>query len=342
MRVHLAGDAAHVHSVMGAFGLNTSIMDSANLAWKLGLVAQNKARLEALLPTYNGERREFAVRVIETSGRYLRFVCGSELAVPNLRDMAALEKGDAAAAAAGSNGVPNGGVVASKASTPEEDLRFLGEFFKKNGQFLLGVDAPYARSAAVAARTAEEDAAAAAAYPGGIRPIAVKAGVRAPNPRLCFSTAKTGYLYDRLAGPPRFHVVLFLSSLAGQEVRAQAGRFARGFLGPGGAYARYGGAQRFKVIVVLKRLPFEYETLRNQTQGDGLSPLWDCVASGEGEVLYDDRAPDEDAHYTYGANHTTGGLVVIRPDLWTGLTSAPGETDKIDAYFDGFLLPDRV
>lgn len=341
MRVHLAGDAAHVHSVMGAFGLNTSIMDSANLAWKLGLVAQNKARLDALLPTYNGERREFAVRVIETSGRYLRFVCGSELAVPNLRDMAALEKDDAAAAAAGPNGVPNGSVV-SKASTPEEDLRFLGDFFKKNGQFLLGVDAPYARSAVVAARTAEEDAAAAAAYPGGTRPIGVKAGVRAPNPRLCFSTAKTGYLYDRLAGTPRFHVVLFLSSLAGQEVRAQAGRFARGFLGPGGAYARYGGAQRFNILVVLKRLPFEFEALRDQTKGGGLSLLWDCVARGEGEVLYDDRAPDEDAHYTYAVNHTTGGLVVIRPDLWTGLAGAPGETDKVDTYFDGFLLPDRV
>lgn len=338
MRVHLAGDAAHVHSVMGAFGLNTSIMDSANLAWKLGLVAQNKAQLEALLPTYNGERREFAVRVIETSGRYLRFVCGSELAVPNLRDMAALERGDAAAAA-GPHGGTNG-IVVSKASTPEEDLRFLGDFFKANGQFLLGVDAPYAPSVVVAARTADADADA-AAYPGGLRPVGVKAGVRAPNPRLCFGTAKTGYLYDRLAGPPRFHVVLFLSSLAGRAVRAQAGRFARAFLGPGGAYARYGGARRFHVVIVLKRLPFEVAALRSQTDADGLAPLWDRVDSGEGEVLYDDRAPDEDAHYTYAVNHSTGGLVVIRPDLWVGLTSSPGETDKLDAYFDGFLLPDR-
>jgi phenol 2-monooxygenase len=60
-RVHLAGDAAHVHSVMGAFGLNASNVDAANLAWKIGLVGQNKARLEALLPTYSVERRLHAV-----------------------------------------------------------------------------------------------------------------------------------------------------------------------------------------------------------------------------------------------------------------------------------------
>lgn len=46
----------HVHSVMGAFGLNASILDSANLAWRLGFVAQNNARIDALLPTYSGER----------------------------------------------------------------------------------------------------------------------------------------------------------------------------------------------------------------------------------------------------------------------------------------------
>ena len=37
-RVFLAGDAAHVHSVVGAQGLNIGVQDSFNLAWKLAAV----------------------------------------------------------------------------------------------------------------------------------------------------------------------------------------------------------------------------------------------------------------------------------------------------------------
>lgn len=54
-RVLLAGDAAHVHSPMGAMGMNTGIQDAANLAWKLA--AQERGRAPTwLLDTYEGER----------------------------------------------------------------------------------------------------------------------------------------------------------------------------------------------------------------------------------------------------------------------------------------------
>ncbi|MFE1165745.1 FAD-dependent monooxygenase [Nocardiopsis sp. NPDC058789] len=54
-RVLLAGDAAHVHSPMGAMGMNTGIQDAANLAWKL--VAQERGWApDWLLDTYEDER----------------------------------------------------------------------------------------------------------------------------------------------------------------------------------------------------------------------------------------------------------------------------------------------
>lgn len=54
-RVLLAGDAAHVHSPMGAMGMNTGIQDAANLAWKL--VAQERGWAPSwLLDTYEDER----------------------------------------------------------------------------------------------------------------------------------------------------------------------------------------------------------------------------------------------------------------------------------------------
>src|SRR5262249_20331145 len=55
-RVLLAGDAAHVCSPSAGVGMNAGMQDSANLAWKLGLVATGRAP-SSLLRTYEEERR---------------------------------------------------------------------------------------------------------------------------------------------------------------------------------------------------------------------------------------------------------------------------------------------
>lgn len=54
-RVFLAGDAAHIHSPVGAQGMNTGIQDAWNLGWKLALVARGSAHAE-LLDSYEAER----------------------------------------------------------------------------------------------------------------------------------------------------------------------------------------------------------------------------------------------------------------------------------------------
>ncbi|KDR80864.1 hypothetical protein GALMADRAFT_135956 [Galerina marginata CBS 339.88] len=54
-RVLVGGDAAHVHSPVGAQGLNSSIQDSFNLGWKLALVQKGYAP-SSLLNTYAEER----------------------------------------------------------------------------------------------------------------------------------------------------------------------------------------------------------------------------------------------------------------------------------------------
>lgn len=65
-RAFLAGDAAHVHSLLAGHGMNTGIQDAHNLAWKLALVAQRKAKPE-ILDTYEAERRNVADDVINTT-----------------------------------------------------------------------------------------------------------------------------------------------------------------------------------------------------------------------------------------------------------------------------------
>lgn len=57
--VFLVGDAAHVHSPVGAQGMNTGIQDAFNLAWKLAAVLDGTAG-PGLLDTYEAERRPMA------------------------------------------------------------------------------------------------------------------------------------------------------------------------------------------------------------------------------------------------------------------------------------------
>ncbi|MFJ5948012.1 FAD-dependent monooxygenase [Streptomyces noursei] len=70
-RVFLAGDAAHIHSPAGGQGLNTSVRDGYNLGWKLGQVLRHGAP-DALLDTYEAERRPIAADILATSTRLHR------------------------------------------------------------------------------------------------------------------------------------------------------------------------------------------------------------------------------------------------------------------------------
>ena len=70
-RVFVAGDAAHIHSPAGGQGMNTGLQDAANLAWKLALVCQGKAR-ERILDSYSPERSAIGDLVLKSAGRATR------------------------------------------------------------------------------------------------------------------------------------------------------------------------------------------------------------------------------------------------------------------------------
>jgi 2-polyprenyl-6-methoxyphenol hydroxylase-like FAD-dependent oxidoreductase len=72
-RALLLGDAAHVHSPAGGQGMNTGIGDAVNLAWKLAHVLQGRAP-DALIDSYEIERKAFAIKLVETTDRAFSFV----------------------------------------------------------------------------------------------------------------------------------------------------------------------------------------------------------------------------------------------------------------------------
>src|SRR3954453_5695302 len=72
-RCFLLGDAAHIHSPVGAQGMNTGLQDAYNLGWKLALVTQGRAH-PALLDSYEAERIPVARRLLNTTDRAFRLV----------------------------------------------------------------------------------------------------------------------------------------------------------------------------------------------------------------------------------------------------------------------------
>ena len=82
--VFLAGDAAHVHSPVGAQGMNTGLQDAHNLAFKLADVLQGRAS-ERYLDRYEAERRPVARRLISTTDRLFGIITSARPVPRTLR-----------------------------------------------------------------------------------------------------------------------------------------------------------------------------------------------------------------------------------------------------------------
>ncbi|KFA46536.1 hypothetical protein S40293_09184 [Stachybotrys chartarum IBT 40293] len=76
-RVFLAGDASHTHSPKSAQGMNTSMHDSWNLAWKLNLSARGLAR-KNLLESYGQERRKIALDLVNFDYEHANQIAGGD------------------------------------------------------------------------------------------------------------------------------------------------------------------------------------------------------------------------------------------------------------------------
>ncbi|KAJ3991873.1 FAD binding domain-containing protein [Lentinula boryana] len=74
-RVFIAGDACHTHSPKAGQGMNASMQDSYNLAWKLALVLKGTVD-RTLLQTYELERRQYAQDLINFDKKFAKLFSG--------------------------------------------------------------------------------------------------------------------------------------------------------------------------------------------------------------------------------------------------------------------------
>jgi 3-(3-hydroxy-phenyl)propionate hydroxylase len=86
-RFMLAGDAAHLMPVWQGQGYNSGIRDAANLGWKLAAVVNGQAS-DALLDSYDVERRKHARAMIDLSTMVGRVISPTNRRLALLRDKA--------------------------------------------------------------------------------------------------------------------------------------------------------------------------------------------------------------------------------------------------------------
>jgi 2-polyprenyl-6-methoxyphenol hydroxylase-like FAD-dependent oxidoreductase len=79
--VFIAGDAAHLTSPTGGFGMNTGLLDVVNLSWKLTAKIQGWGG-DALLDSYEYEQRPVAIRNVNEAGENLKRMLGPRVAKP--------------------------------------------------------------------------------------------------------------------------------------------------------------------------------------------------------------------------------------------------------------------
>lgn len=91
-RVLLAGDAAHLTSPFGGFGMNMGIGDTADLGWKLAALLEGWGG-PLLLDSYSLERREVERFIIDGSA-YNQKLLGTQLVRPHMEEDS--ERGEAA------------------------------------------------------------------------------------------------------------------------------------------------------------------------------------------------------------------------------------------------------
>ncbi len=343
-RVALCGDACHTHSPKAGQGMNTAIIDSQALSWRVNLVEKGLAHPETLLATYHEERHATGKQLIDFDSEYAALFSGE---IPrNQPELAKLTKDELKEHfivvqrrnAAFTTGA---GVVYADNVLNHRDLSRLG--FSK-GYRVGKLEAGERLQPAWATRWSNSmpvriiheiqfDA------PGGFR-LYICAGDLKRN------AASLRALAAYLESPTCF--------LSKYRANYKAGRLLKGHYNQTPSALNTGLQNGYSheanpffhllFIVQQNRFRFELEDLAE------LGPLRSMVYADDVEAG-GERIGDEDGDESVGGLHRKwglsgdGGIVVCRPDGYVGavfpLNEGQKGHDAIEKYFAGFLVPSQ-
>lgn len=345
-RIFIAGDACHTHSPKAGQGMNTSMIDAQNLAWKLHLVLCGLARPE-ILATYHQERHSIGKQLIDFDAEYSALFSGQ---------------------------TPKNAAGAGRTMTPAERDAYFVSVQRKNANFTTGLGVYYPANMLNVVLPSNSSATpmttTAGLHDGPIQKCTLHPGRRLEtgtvtrflNSEPCKIIhevkydAPGGFRIYVLTGPHALRGSNEDAAAAASPLRAWSAHlrtpssFLHRFRGlaphdtsglppvsPGGKIVNPYFA--LLTVVPASRFSFELADLA------ALAPLNTHVYADDHQPG-GERISDDDGETSVGGLHRKwglqedGGIVICRPDGYVGCV-APlnlAGSRAIEAYFDGFLV----
>lgn len=310
-RIFLTGDAVHTHSPKAGQGMNISMQDSFNLAWKVGLVVRGVCP-RTILPTYNDERRQVALELIAFDHKFSALFSGR----------------------------PAKDVMDAEGVSMEE----FKQAFLRGNMFASGLSVDYGPSVLVAKpreggdgqEEFERRQKLASGLPIGMRFNSFKV--------LNQACGRPWHFQERLKADGRFRVVLFAGNILDAAQKGRVEHWCAQLAAPGSFILRATpkGDKIDSVVEVLtihsaKRT--ETELLRDFPEV--LHPFDKHTGWDYNKVFVDDESYHEgygDAYTKYGVDREKGCVIAVRPDQYVGWIGELEDFEGLQGYFEGCLV----
>ncbi|KAL6239506.1 hypothetical protein BDW75DRAFT_120505 [Aspergillus navahoensis] len=321
-RVFIAGDACHTHSPKAGQGMNVSMMDSYNLAWKLiysihGLTpgALDSAKPDPVLDTYHLERHTIAQQLIDFDRAFSSMFSGK----------------------IGSDG----GI--GKALTHEQFL----EVFSTGNGFTSGCGIEYPGNVTV------EKFSENSTRRNPIKGIDYLSGILCPGRRLLnvkvkrFADGNRRDLHDEFLSTGRFRILILTSS----DLLDPAGTSAKTLTTLSKETIPSFPASTIEQVVIHPRLSTSSNNNNNNaTSGsNGTSKesayhydtfTWRDLPPAlkeRSEMRFYSGCALDDVYSVYGVDEREGAIAVVRPDGYVGVVAALDDVKAVEGYLGGVL-----
>ncbi|KAJ4470473.1 FAD binding domain-containing protein [Lentinula aciculospora] len=299
-RIFIAGDACHTHSPKAGQGMNASMQDSYNLAWKLVHVLKGTAH-RSLLQTasklnfhlgelYEFERRQYAQDLIDFDKKFAKLFSGKPYSELNLDGVSHAE--------------------------------FL-KAFQTFGGFTSGLGVQYADSIIINSKhqhLAQH----------------IRIGRRLPpRPLLRAADCRPIDLHDLLVSDTRFKLLVFTGDTHDPSQMGRVQRFAQELRAPGSFFAKFSSLEAMHTVFDIISISSEKkETIMYNALPRNLWSHWSKVLvddidmrgiTGSGKV------------YSSLGIDSAGAVIVLRPDGYVAAIAPLDDVPHLSSYFATFL-----
>ncbi|KAJ6164640.1 hypothetical protein N7470_003312 [Penicillium chermesinum] len=305
-RVFLAGDAVHTHSPKAGQGMNVSMQDTYNLGWKIAHVVKGYSD-GSILKTYQTERRQIALDLIEFDHRFSRLFSGR----------------------------PAKDILDEEGVSMEE----FQAAFEKGNEFASGTAVDYGPSILVAKTDkSHENIVSKSNLATG-----VLVGKRMPSFKvLNQSDARPWHLQELLPSTGRWRLLVFPGDLTRPETKQRFGNLGEK-LGARDSFIRRFTPPSQPVDSVIEVLTVHAGpriSIELQDLPAAFHPYDEKLGWDYWKVFVDDQSYHEghgQAYAKYGINPAHGASVIVRPDQYVSWVGEMDNYEEMAGFFSGFM-----